>query len=153
MRRYLLHVVIGVLLGGVLVATLAYMTRKWDNAVVMSNVGTVVVLDTRGHERWLAVRYHLDQMNACPSWSQHLIYRDNVVDGHTQRNYVPLAITANGIGANQDVHDFALSFRLPADLMPGKWWYTVVTSASCEWLPGLIRPAVTETPPEMVEIK
>ncbi len=153
MRRNLLNILLGVSIGALVAATGAYMARRWDNAIVMSDVGTAVAIDTRSHERWLAVRYHIDKVNACPSWSQHLIYRDNQVDDHIQRNYVPLAITANGIGANPEEHDFALSFRLPPDLLPGKWWYVVVTSASCEWLPGLIRPAVTETTPQAVNIK
>lgn len=153
MRRNALNILIGIALGGLVVATLAYVSRRWDNAVVLSNVTAAVVLDTRGHERWLAVRYHLDHPNACPSWSQHMMFRDNIVDGHLQRNYVPLAITANGIGGAPTEHDFALSFRLPPDLLPGKWWYTVITSASCEWLPGLVRPSVTQTEPQLVEVR
>ena len=144
---------IGLLLGGIIIGIMAYASRKWDDALVYSDIQTAVFLDTRSHEHWLAVRYHIDSIRSCPSWSQHLIYKDNTVDNHIQRNFVPLAITANGIGASTDVHDFALSFRLPPDLESGKWWYIVVTSAQCEWLPGLVRPAVTETTPVEVKIR
>lgn len=151
--RNILHGFIGLCIGGSIIAFLSYASDKWNSAIVYSDVQTVVVLDTHNHEKWLAVRYHLNHENSCPSWTQHLIYRDNLVDGHIQRNYVPLAITANGIGGASDAHDFALSFRLPNDLQPGEWWYVVVMSASCEWLPGLTRQTVQETRPRSVTIK
>lgn len=151
--RNILHGFIGLCIGGAVIAFLSYASNKWNNAVVYSDVKAVVVLDTHNHEKWLAVRYHLDHENSCPSWSQHLIYRDNEVGDHTQRNYVPLAITANGIGSGSDAHDFALSFRLPNDLQPGEWYYVVVMSSSCEWLPGLTRQTVQETVPRSVIIK
>lgn len=153
MRRNLLHLLIGLLLGGIAIATMAYASAKWNDAIVFSDVRTAVTLSTHDSGTWLAVRYHLARNESCPSWSQHLIYRDNVVDGQVQRNFVPLAITANGMGSTPEVKDFALSFRLPPDLMTGAWHYVVVTSASCEWLPGLQRESVTETVPTKIVLK
>lgn len=152
MRHNAIHVLIGLVLGAVIIGSGAYVSARWNDAVVFEDVQAAVTLSTREHVRWLAVRYHVVRERLCPSWSQHVLYRDNVLNGAIQRNYVPLAITANGLGASPASRDFAISFRLPDDLMPGTWHYTVVTSASCEWLPGLQRESVTETQPVGVDL-
>lgn len=151
-RQNSIHILIGLTLGAAIIGTMAYLSAWWNDAVVFEDVQAAVSLQTREHVRWLAVKYHVAHERACPSWSQHAIYRDNVVHGEVERNFVPLAITANGLGAALGVKDFDISFRLPDSLLPGRWHYVVVTSASCEWLPGLQREAVTETVPVPVDI-
>lgn len=151
--RSLPHILAGVFLGGFIIATGAYVSVRWNSAVVIGNVRAVATLTTRDHQTWLAVNYHVIRSVPCPSWSQHTIFKDNNIDGQVQRNFVPLAITANGLGASPSTRDFAISFRLPPNLMPGRWYYVVVTSASCEWLPGLQRESMSQTEPVEIDIK
>lgn len=152
-RRHAIHIVGGIALGAFVTASLSYLSARWNAAIVFSDVRATVTLSTHNSGDWLGVQYHVVRGESCPSWSQHVIYRDNPVRGGIQRNFVPLAITSNGLGATPREHDFALSFRLPPDLQPGVWNYTVVTSSSCEWLPGLQRASVTQTPPVAIDIK
>lgn len=150
--RHLLAALAGVAIGSAIAAGVAYLTARYESAVVFSDVRAVATLRTRHHELWLAVHYHVYRHRACPSWSQHAIFRDNTVHGMQVRNYVPLGITANGLGAQPYVNDFDISFRLPHDLLPGRWWYTVTTSASCQWLPGLTRDVLSQTVPVPITI-
>ena len=141
------------LAGGLFLSSgLFYMSNLWNDAVVISDVQAAAEITTRAHERWLEVHYHATSVKQCPSWTQHTIYRDTKVLGRDRTVMMPLGITVNGLGAPRMETDFDIPFHLPDGLTPGDWYYTAITSTSCEWLPGLVRQRVQETEPIPVTI-
>ena len=144
--------ILGLSIGFMLASGGFYIASQWSEAVVISDVRAATSIRTAGRERWVEVHYHLGFVRQCPSWTQHTLYRDVTVLGRPRRVVVPIGITLNGLGEPHDLADFDMSFRLPEDLVPGRWYYIARTANSCEWLPGLVRQQLQETTPIGVDV-
>lgn len=144
--------IIGAALGGLVIGLISYLTVRYNSGVKFGDIQAQVKLLEYTERQELEVTYKVIASSKCPSWSQHLLYQNIEVKGRKERFYVPLGITVNGVGAEPLIKRYKMAWIIPSYLKPGEWWYTVVTSASCEWLPGFIRQELQETTPVEITI-
>jgi hypothetical protein len=147
-----LAAVCGAGIASVLVVAASYTTDQWNKSPMIENVGVTASVSVRDRHRWLQVQYHVGAPTGCPSFTQHSIYQDIVMDGIERRVVVPLGITVNGLGSPSDRADFSIPFSIPSDVKGGAWTYVAIMSTFCEWVPGLTRRRVLETPPAIVYV-
>jgi hypothetical protein len=141
---------LGLGIGLALAGTASYMSVRWNNARVISDITATATVIPGLHGGWvLDLQYASYRDTTCPNQTEHLLERS---DGGAKIIWPIEPSTVNMLEKMGPASELHVRYELPPDIASGTWYYVARASDFCEWMPGLVRTSIRVTRPVEVVV-